>query len=72
MGSLIPLARRAEVALRLEHTPPRAPRQLDLILDDARLRGMTPTERQAALRSLAYLLLEASGIAMREASDDFA
>jgi len=72
MGSLLPLARRAEIALRLEHTPPRALRQLDLILDDARLRGMTPTERQAALRSLAYLLLEASGIATLEVSDDIA
>jgi hypothetical protein len=49
---------------------PTAPRQLDLVLDDVRLRGMTPAERQAALRSLAHLLLEASGIATQEAGDD--
>ena len=48
----------------LRGTPqaPAAPRQLDLVLDDARLRGMTPAERQAVLiASLARLLLEASG-----------
>jgi hypothetical protein len=72
MGSLVPLARRTELASRLEHTPPTAPRQLDLVLDDVRLRGMTPVERQAALRSLAHLLLEASGVATREAGDDLA
>jgi hypothetical protein len=33
---------------------------------------MTRAERQAALRSLAYLLLEASGIATQEADDDHA
>jgi hypothetical protein len=31
---------------------------------------MTPAERQAALRALAHLLLEASGIARQEAGDD--
>jgi hypothetical protein len=72
MGSLVPLARRTELVPRLEHTPPTAPRQLDLVFDDVRLRGMTPAERQAALRSLALLLLEASGIAMQEAGDDHA
>ena len=55
-----------------DHTPPPAPRQLDLVLDDVRLRGMTPAERQAALRSLAHLLLEASGVATREVGDDHA
>ena len=69
MGSLLPLARRTELVPR-EHTSPTAPRQLDLVLDDVRLRGMTPAERQAALRSLAHLLLEASGIATQEADDD--
>jgi hypothetical protein len=68
MGPLLPLARRTELVPRLEHTPP--PRQLDLILDDVRLRSMTLAERQAALRSLAHLLLEASGIATHEAGDD--
>ena len=47
-----------------------APRQLDLVLDDVRFRGMTPAERQAVLRALARLLLEAGGIATREVSDD--
>ena len=67
MGSLIPLARSRELALRRAHP---TPRQLDLVLDDARLRGMTQEERRAALRSLAHLLLAAAGVATREASDD--
>jgi hypothetical protein len=70
MGPLPPLARRTALAPRLERTPPTGLRQLDLVLDDVRLRGMTPAERQAALRALAHLLLEASGIARQEAGDD--
>jgi hypothetical protein len=70
MGPLLPLARRTDLVPRLKHTPPTVPRQLDLILDDVRLRGMTAAERQTALRSLARLLLEASGIAPQEAGDD--
>ena len=69
-AQLLPLARRTEPVPRLKHTPPTAPRQLDLVFDDVRLRGMTPAERQTALRSLAHLLLEASGIAPQEAGDD--
>ena len=69
MGPLLPLARRTELVPRLDR-PPTAPRQLDLVLDDVRLRGMTPAARQAALRSLAYLLLEASGITTQEAGDE--
>jgi hypothetical protein len=63
------LARRTELARRLNSLPA-APRQLDLILDDTRFRGMTPVERQAVLRALARLLLEASGVAKPEVSDD--
>jgi hypothetical protein len=70
MGWLLPLARRVELTPRLARTPPTAPRQLDLVLDDVRLWGMAPPERQAVLRSLARLLLEASGVATREAGDD--
>jgi hypothetical protein len=72
MRSLVVLAQRAELAPRLKPRPPSASRQLDLVLDDVRLQGMTAVERQAALRSLARLLLEASGVAMLEASDDHA
>jgi hypothetical protein len=72
MGSLVPLARRTQLALRSELTPPNAPRQLDLVLDDVRLRGMTPAERRAVLRSLARLLLEAGGVARQEVGDDHA
>src|SRR6266478_671551 len=66
MGSQLPLARRTKLALRPEPAPPTLPRQLDLVLDDVRLWGMAPPERQAVLRSLARLLLEASGVATRE------
>lgn len=61
-------ARRTELACR--HTAVRAPRQLDLVLDDVRLQAMTSAERQAVLRAMARLLLEAGGIATREVSDD--
>jgi hypothetical protein len=47
-----------------------APRQLDLVLDDVRFRAMTPAERQAVLRAMARLLLEAGGVATREVGDD--
>jgi hypothetical protein len=63
MGSLITLTRR-------RHPLATTPHQLDLVLDDARLQGMTPTERQAALLSLVHLLLEAARVATREAGDD--
>lgn len=70
MGSLIPLTRSTRLAVRRRHPLATTPRQLDLVLDDARLRGMTPTQRQAALLSLAHLLLEAARVATREAGDD--
>jgi hypothetical protein len=40
------------------------------VLHDARLEGMTTAERQAAIRALAHLLLEASGITTWEGGDD--
>jgi hypothetical protein len=64
----LPLARRTELVCR--HIALTAPRQLDLVLDDVRLRTMTPAERQAVLRAMARLLLEAGGVATREVSDD--
>jgi hypothetical protein len=70
MGSLIPFTRCRELALRRPLSLSTASRQLDLILDDERMRGMKPTERQAALQALAQLLLEAAGVAMQEAGDD--
>ena len=44
--------------------------QLKLIFEDARLLDMTPAQRQAALRTLASLLLEAAGTPLRELRDD--
>ena len=69
MVAQLRLARRTELARR-PNSLPAAPRQLDLILDDTRFRGMTLVERQAVLRALARLLLEASGVAKLEVSDD--
>jgi hypothetical protein len=46
------------------------PRQLSLSLDSARLCGMTPPDRGAALALLARLLMEAAGIAAKERDDD--
>jgi hypothetical protein len=68
MEARLPLARTTQLACR--HTSLTAPRQLDLVLDDVRFRGMTPAERQAALRAVAWLLLEAGGVATREVCDD--
>jgi hypothetical protein len=45
-------------------------RQLDLVLDDLRLQGMTPAERHAVVMALARLLFDAAGVAMRELGDD--
>jgi hypothetical protein len=70
MGSQLPLARRTKLGPRPQPAPPTLPRQLDLVLDDVRLWGMAPPERQAVLRSLARLLLEASSVATREAGDE--
>jgi hypothetical protein len=53
MVAQLRLARRTELARRLEHHLPTAPRQLDLILDDTRVRGMTLVERQAVLSARA-------------------
>ncbi len=72
MGSLVQLRRRTQLAPSPHHRAWTAPLQLDLVLDDVRLRGMTPTERQTVLRTLARLLLEAGGISMRGADDDHA
>jgi hypothetical protein len=69
MVAQLRLARRTELARRLNSLPA-TPRQLDLILDDTRFRGVTLAERQAVLRALARLLLEASGVAKLEVSDD--
>jgi hypothetical protein len=68
MEAQLRLARRTELACR--HTALTTPRQLDLVLDDVRFRAMTPAERQAVLRAMARLLLEAGGVATREVSDD--
>jgi hypothetical protein len=70
MGSLVQLTRRTGLARRPHHGARMAPLQLDLVLDDLRLRGITLAERQAALRVLARLLLEAGGVATREVGDD--
>ena len=68
MEARLPVARRTELACR--HTALRTPHQLDLVLDDVRFRAMTPAERQAVLRAMAQLLLDAAGVATREVGDD--
>lgn len=67
MEAPLPLARNAEIACG--QTTLTAPRQLELVLDDARFRTMTPAERRTVLRAMARLLLEAGG-ARGEVSDD--
>ena len=44
--------------------------QLDLVLDDARLKSQSAAERRAVVQALAHLLLEASGSAQPEAGHE--
>ena len=46
------------------------PRQLAISLDRPVLNGMTPSERSAAIRRLACLLMEAAGEDPKETGDD--
>ncbi len=47
-----------------------APRQLSMMFDTARLRGLTPPERTVIIVRLARVLLEAAGILVREQDDE--
>ena len=49
---------------------PRTPRQLSMMLDSARLRGMSAAERGAAVARLANLLMEAAGLVAGKRDDD--
>jgi hypothetical protein len=46
------------------------PRQLAISLDRPVLKGMTPSDRDAAVRRLARLLMEAAGADPKEIGDD--
>jgi hypothetical protein len=46
------------------------PRQLAISLDRPVLNGMTPSDRNAAVRRLARLLMEAAGVDPKEIGDD--
>jgi hypothetical protein len=70
MGFLVQLTQRTKLSPRPHGTRP--PLQLDLVLDDVRLQGITAAQRQTVLRALARLLLEAGDVATREVGDDHA
>ena len=70
MGSLVPFTRRTSLVPAARQRPSAAPRQLDLVLDDARLKGQSASERRSAVQALAHLLLEASGVATPEADHE--
>ena len=46
------------------------PRQLAIALDRPVLNGMTPADRNAAVRRLGRLLMEAAGVDPKEIGDD--
>ena len=46
------------------------PRQLAILLDRPVLNGMTSSDRNAAVRRLARLLMEAAGVDPKEIGDD--
>ena len=50
--------------------PTKPPRQLAISLDRPVLNGMTPADRNAAVRRLARLLMEAAGVDPKEIGDD--
>jgi len=50
--------------------PSATSRQLSLVLDSVRLRGMSLSERGVVLTQLSGLLLEAAGVVVREHDDD--
>ena len=50
--------------------PSTAPHQLNMPSDSARLRGISPADRNTVLVRLASLLLEAAGVAAGERTDD--
>lgn len=70
MGSQLARARATGVVVRAKPALSIAPLQLDLILDDVCLQGMTVGERHAALKALAQLFLEASGAVTTGGADD--
>jgi hypothetical protein len=70
MESLVQLRQTTGLTPTPHHRTQTVSHQLALVFDDVRLRGMTPAERQAVLKMLAQLLLEASGVATREVGDD--
>lgn len=70
MGSQLARARATGVVVRAKPALSIAPLQLDLVLDDACLQGMTVGERHAALKALAQLFLEASGAVTTGGADD--
>ena len=49
---------------------PKPSRQLAMSLDRPVLNGMTPADRNAAVRRLARLLMEAAGVDPKETGDD--
>jgi hypothetical protein len=70
MGSQLARARATGVVVRAKPALSIAPLQLDLVLDDVCLQGMTVAERHAALKALAQLFLEASGAVTTGGADD--
>ena len=70
MGSSTPLARASQLVQTPRTVLPASPRQFALVLDDVRLQHMTAAQRQAVLKTMAQLLLEAGGAVTVEASDD--
>lgn len=50
--------------------PIKPSRQLTISLDRPVLNGMTPSDRDTAVRRLACLLMEAAGVDPREIGDD--
>ena len=57
-------------SLLLPAVSTKPPRQLAISLDHPVLKGMTPSERNAAIRRLARLLMEAAGADPKEIGDD--
>ena len=71
-SSLIPIAQTTQLVPRPASSPKKAGRQFNLALDGVHVQAMTLADRQAVLRALVRLLLEASKTSKEESGDDYA
>jgi hypothetical protein len=56
--------------IQREQAPPAEPRQMSIVFESNRLRGLSTAERTKALMNLAHLLMLAAGVMVEENDDE--